>query len=259
VTANGTELPVSNTALLNTTALSKGAREAMIVPGMQQKALMSVATLADNGYTVVFSPGQQGVAVYHENDAEVLPSAPPALQGSRDERGIWIVLIADNQSSSPSLDVAKFVLYKTDAALSVYELPSTKECVRFLHAALGFPTKATLLTTTGHGNFVTFTNMTPENIAKYFPECDETPKGHMRQTKQGVRSTKVLDEDAMLQATPSPGVKHKDMYLRVFDSTKKAMYTDQTGRFPITCARGNKYIMVAVELDETILMLNNSQ
>jgi hypothetical protein len=27
------------------------------------------------------------------------------------------------------------------------------------------------------------------------------------------------------------------------------MYTDQTGRFPVTSSRGNKYIMVAVELD----------
>ena len=81
VTANGMELPVSNTALLNTTALSKGAREALIIHGMQQKALISVATLADNGYTVVFSSGQQGVAVYCENDVKVSPSAPPALQG----------------------------------------------------------------------------------------------------------------------------------------------------------------------------------
>jgi hypothetical protein len=35
----------------------------------------------------------------------------------------------------------------------------------------------------------------------------------------------------------------------VFDATKKLMFSDQTGKFPITSARGNKYIMVAVELD----------
>jgi len=35
----------------------------------------------------------------------------------------------------------------------------------------------------------------------------------------------------------------------VFDATKKSMFSDQTGKFPITSARGNKYIMVAVELD----------
>jgi hypothetical protein len=48
----------------------------------------------------------------------------------------------------------------------------------------------------------------------------------MKQIKQGVRSTKVIDEDAMLKAEaipqPKPGVKHKDVYLRVFDTTKKA-------------------------------------
>ncbi len=56
----------------------------------------------------------------------------------------------------------------------------------------------------------------------------------MKQTKQGVRSTKVIDEDAMLDSAPSPEVKHKDVYLHVFDGTKKAMYTDQMGKFLIT-------------------------
>ena len=63
----------------------------------------------------------------------------------------------------------------------------------------------------------------------------------------------MIDEDAMLEAEmhpkPIPGVKIKDVYLRVFNTTKKAMYTDQPGRFPITSASGHKYTMVAVELD----------
>jgi hypothetical protein len=247
VTANGTELPASNTALLNTTALSKGAREAIVVPGMQQKALMSVATLADNGYTVIFSPEQQGVAIYRGNEVSISPNSEPVLQGWRDERGLWIVPITDSPDVSKNVKAAGSK--QSDAAMSVYELPSTADVVRFLHAALGFPTKATLLTAARRGNLVTFPALTPENISKHFPESDETPKGHMKQTKQGIRSTKVPDEDAMLNIAPSPGVKHKDVYLRVFDGTKKSMYTDQTGKFPITSARGNKYIMVAVELD----------
>jgi hypothetical protein len=140
-----------------------------------------------------------------------------------------------------------------ETAMNVYELPLTKEVVRFQHAALGFPTKATLLTAICHKNFVTFPGLTSENVNKFFPESDETQKGHMKQTMQGVRSTKVIDEYAMLEAEampqPKPGVKHKDVYLRVFDATKKAMYTDQPGRFQITSAQGHKYTMVAVELD----------
>ncbi len=49
-------------------------------------------------------------------------------------------------------------------------------------------------------------------------------KGHMKQTRKEVRSTKVPDDDAMLEFKPTPGVKHKDVYLCVFDAIKKAMY-----------------------------------
>ncbi len=115
-----------------------------------------------------------------------------------------------------------------------------------------FPNKGNA-TAIRHKNLVTFPGLTSENINKSFPESDVTQKGHMKQTKQGVRSTKVIDEDAMLEAEailqPKPGVKHKDVYLWVFNATKKAMYTDQPGCFPITSAQGHKYTMVAVKLD----------
>ena len=53
----------------------------------------------------------------------------------------------------------------------------------------------------------------------------------------------------MLGFQPKPGVKHKDVYIMVFNATKKSMYSNQTGKFPITSACGHKYIMVVVELD----------
>ena len=66
-----------------------------------------------------------------------------------------------------------------------------------------------------------------------------------------------MDEDAMLEAAthpkPTPGRKLKDVYLREFDMTKKAMYTNQPGRFPITSAGKHKYTMVAVKLDRNYI------
>jgi hypothetical protein len=153
-----------------------------------------------------------------------------------------MVPIVDDPTISPSINVA-------ETAISVYELPSTKEVVQFLYAALGHPPRATLLTSAQHGNIVTFPGMTPENILQHFLESDKTQKGHMKQIKQGVRSTKVVDKDAMLGYQPKPGVKHKDVFLKVFDATKKSMFSNQMGKFPITSACGNKYIMVAVKLD----------
>jgi hypothetical protein len=56
-----------------------------------------------------------------------------------------------------------------------------------------------------------FPDWTPQNISRHFPESDETQKGHMKQAKQGVRSTKIVDKDAMLGFKQQPSVKHKDV------------------------------------------------
>ena len=162
VTTGGTKLHASNTRLLSTRALSKGAREAVVIPEMSQQALMSVSTLANNGYTTVFLPGEQGADVFRADGVVISSTAPPALQGWKHGRGLWMVPIVDDPTISPSIDVA-------ETAMSVYELPSTKEVVRFLHAALGHPPRATLLTSAQHGNIVTFPKMTPENISRHFP------------------------------------------------------------------------------------------
>ena len=171
---------------------------------MTQEALICVGMLADNNYTTVFLPNNRGVAIYKANGIEIKSHKPAVLQGWRDKRGLWMVLM--KEEVSPSIDVAQ-------VTNSVYELPSTKEVVRFLHAALGFPTKATLLTAARNGNLLTFSGLTSENISKHFPESDETQIGHMKQEKQRVRSTKVIDEDAMISHKPTPGEKHKDMCL----------------------------------------------
>ncbi len=234
-TANGHIMKATHTALLPLMQLNNGAREAIVIPEMSTQALMSVRQLADQGYTTIFHPYLQGATVHDNDSFKLVINKLLLLQGWRDNGGLWTVPLAEEK------------------ALNVYELPSTKEVIRFGHAALGFLMKASLLDTICHKNLVTFSGMTADNVNKFFLESDETQKGHMKQSRQGVRSTKVIDEDAMLEAEmhpkPIPGVKLKDIYLRVLDTTKKAMYTNQPGRFPITSAGGHKYTMVAVELD----------
>ena len=89
--------------------------------------------------------------------------------------------------------------------------------------------------------------MTVKKVNKFYPETDETPKGHMRQTRQGVQSTKekvvVRDENN----EDVPRTKQHDIYVRV-DQVKDTIYTDQTGKFPITSSRGHKYIMIIFEI-----------
>jgi len=63
---------------------------------------------------------------------------------------------------------------------NVYELPSIEQTIRYLHAAAGFPTKATWLKAIRHGNYVSWPLINVKNVNKYFPESEETQYGHMR-------------------------------------------------------------------------------
>ena len=181
----------------------------------------------------------KGVMVYGARDINIQQTKLAILQGWRNEQELWMVPLVPLEDALKHLDLAT----------NMYKLPSTVEVVRFLHVALGFPMKQTLLTAVRKGNLATFSGLMVENINKFFPESDEVQKGHMRQHKQGIRSTKVTDKDSAFTFNLMPGVKHKYVYLHVFDVTKKAMYTDQTGRFLIMLSRRNKYLMVTVEMD----------
>jgi hypothetical protein len=184
--ANGGNISATHTALLPTQALSEGAREAYVLPEVEE-SLVSVPVLSDNGYTTIFLPDDEGVKVYEHDGVQIIENSPPVLQGCRDKRGVWYVPIVDEHTASPPSNAQ-------ETAMNVYDLPSTKEVVGFLHAALGYPTKATLLTAIRKGFLSSFPALNIANVTKHFPESDETQKGHMKQTKQGVRSTKVIDK-----------------------------------------------------------------
>ena len=111
---------------------------------------------------------------------------------------------------------------------SAYELPSTKQLIRYLHACAGYPTHETWVKAIRAGNYVSWPGLTVKKVNKFYPETDETPKGHMRQTRQGVRSKKerVVVRDENNEAVPR--TKKHDLYVCV-DQVKETIYTDQTG------------------------------
>jgi hypothetical protein len=67
----------------------------------------------------------------------------------------------------------------------------------------------------------------------------------MKNKRQGIRSTKQRVQPIV----PPPTLpQQSDIYITTYD-TSNTLYTDQTGKFPISSSNGHKYIMVAVELD----------
>ncbi len=132
-----------------------------------------------------------------------------------------------------------------ERASNVYDLPSINQTVKYLHAAGGFPTKETWLKAINAGNVATWPTINSSIVRRHFPESDETAKGHMKKQRQGVRSTRVLEDSE----TNSPTIpKAKDIYTKVHKATE-TIHTDQTGRFPAISNKGNRYIMILVEVD----------
>ena len=74
---------------------------------------------------------------------------------------------------------------------NVYEIPSIEPAIRYLHGAAGFPTKATWLKAIRKGSYLSWPLVNVKNVSKYFPDSEETQKGHMRSQRQAVRSTKM--------------------------------------------------------------------
>ena len=73
--------------LLPNVKLKQEARKGDELPGLQS-SLISVPILANNGYTTVFKPGQEGVEVYHSADVEILAKGKLVLQGWCDQSGL---------------------------------------------------------------------------------------------------------------------------------------------------------------------------
>jgi hypothetical protein len=131
---------------------------------MSTQALMRIRQLADQEYTTIFHLYLQGATVHDNDSFKLVTNKPLLLQGWRDNGGLWRVPLAEEK------------------ALNVYKLPSTKEVIRFEHAALGFPPKSSLVEAIHNKNLVTFPGMSADNVNNFFPGSDETQKGHMRQS-----------------------------------------------------------------------------
>jgi len=105
-------------------------------------------------------------------------------------------------------------------------------------------------------------------INRYFPDSDKTIKGHLKGQHQGIRSTKqvALDkiieneevrikiegEDSPFHQIPITKT-HKTFFC--VDDLTDSIHTDQTRAFPFTSQRGNRYIMVAIHLDTNYIFV----
>ena len=220
--------------------------------------------MAEAGYTTVFN--KKGAAIYDDYTTTITATSPPVLESERCEHtGMWKL----------DLNPAATLTTPTDPAAPletinvIFELPSARETFLWYHASAGFPTKATFIDAVRNGNYSTWPKLTVTLINRYFPDSDETIKGHLKGQRQGIRSTKqvalekiieneevrikIEGEGSPFHQVPTISKTH-EAFFRVDDLTD-SIHTDQTGAFPFTSQRGNRYIMVAIHLDANYIFV----
>jgi hypothetical protein len=159
----------------------------------------------------------------YSHQTRLEPNKIPVWKGWRDqETGLWRVPLVNNVTN---VNTETKILLQDEAnqtfrerTLSVYNL--------YLHAALGFPTKETLLAATRAGCLTSWPGLNVTAINKHFPESVETQKGHMKHQRQGVRSTKIpklqaditMEEQIELEKEmKARRQKHRDIFIQVYE------------------------------------------
>ena len=107
---DNTKLHTSFTTKLPFKELSKKAREADILPGLKTP-LISVNKMAEEGYTTIFHPGEEGVTIHKKGTVSITTHEPPVLQGCKMKGAkLWTMLAhgtttehANNAYNLPSI------------------------------------------------------------------------------------------------------------------------------------------------------------
>ena len=104
-------------------------------------SLMSVGQTSDDGNVSIFT--KDGVTVYKEEDVLITCKGKPILIGKRNERGRYRIPLMQNRGQwQPQQPTKKSKRYLQQAN-SVYDLPSTEEAIKWMHAVCGYPVKST--------------------------------------------------------------------------------------------------------------------
>ena len=216
-------------------------------------SLMSVGKTADDGTVSVFT--KEGVNVFKEEDVLITCKGEPILIGVRDSHGRYRIPLMQQRGQWQPRRPSKQARKALRQANSVYDLPSTEQAIKWMHAVCGYPVKSTWLKAIKAGNYVGWPMLNERNVQKYYPETIETAKGHLNQTRKNVRSTKA--KSAPLETCDTSqlhGKKVRDVYTETY-MVRETMFSDQTGQFPTRSQRGNKYIMVMVEIDSNAILV----
>jgi hypothetical protein len=174
--------------------IREGAREMNIVPGLHS-TLVSVPKTVDEDYIVVFD--KKSAKTYDATTTMISATEQSVLEAPRcTSTGLWLMPLDadegkendDHHKGNIERENASNIEGASEKANAIFKLPSTRQTIMYHHASAGI--KETFLDAIRAGNYATWPGLTVAALHKYFPDSDETQKGHMKGQRQGIRSTK---------------------------------------------------------------------
>jgi hypothetical protein len=102
-------------------------------------------------------------------------------------------------------------------------------------------------------NYVNGFGITKKMVMKYHPTSAPMIKGHLDQSRQNQRSTKVTDEtnEDYFPSAMATGLKIHFCYAAITSTGK--IFTDQTGRFILPSSTGNTQLMEVYDYDSNYI------
>ena len=225
---DGQKMTATHTALINIPHLPAAVRKVHLFPELQNKSLLSLGQFCDNGYEIQLTQ----TAIHIKNTTD--PSL--SLTGSRaGPNSMWMINLLPPTNNTTNRTIQQMN--------NVYEVNKQRDIVQYLHKAAFSPVPSTWITAINAGFFATWPSLTADLVRKHLDKSPATTKGHMKQLRMNIHSTSKPSTPTMKTPSPNENVREQSVTtMRVLDVG--TLYSDQTGRFPVTSGRGNKYIMV---------------
>jgi hypothetical protein len=174
--ANGSTSRAYHVSCLPFPQISPTAMHADSFPDFPQ-SLMSISKTCDDGTISIFT--QDGVSVHAKQDVLITCKGVPLLIGTQDVHGWYRIPLIQNKGNWQPRAPSSKACHAICQANSVYNLPTTKQAIRWMHAICGYPVKSTCLKAVQAGNFICWPLLTTHNVQKYYPKTVETPKSHL--------------------------------------------------------------------------------
>eukprot|EP01082_Thalassiosira_pseudonana_P011880 g10662.t1 g10662 contig4:2284681-2286983(+) len=241
----GDRLFTTETLLLLLNKVPLEAREAHRAPGITNN-LISASALADAGCELFF----------HQTGCEVSLNGEIILRGWRDpDTRLWRVsLLADGSNSIVPSDQN---IVQSPTVNGIYECENTGELIKFYYATMGYPVISTWTQAIDKGYFRGWRGLTSDRVRRFIKPNEQ---GHMDQRRTGIRSTKSSHAvpppdivNTMEEPEQAPQNDKTNMVFMTIAEAEGQLFTDQTGRFPVTSNRGNNYIVLFYVVDANFI------